>query len=46
VLTQASEGAKLETAAELAGITLLTFRDRAFDEAWTRVLCALERSGA
>ena len=46
VLTQASEGAKLETAAELAGITLLTFRDRAFDEAWTRVLCALGRSGA
>ncbi len=41
VLTQASEGARLETAARLAGITLLTFRDRAFDDAWTRVLNAL-----
>ena len=38
VLVQAGEAARLETAASLAGLTLLVFRDRAFDDAWSRVL--------
>lgn len=43
VLTQESEARRLETAASLAGLTLLPFRDRAFDAAWERVLGAFAR---
>jgi hypothetical protein len=45
VLVQASEAARLETAASLAGLTLLVFRDRGFDEAWSRVLACLAPAG-
>ncbi|MBX7193112.1 MAG: hypothetical protein K1X94_13680 [Sandaracinaceae bacterium] len=40
VLVQAGEAARLATAASLAGLTLLPFRDRGYDEAWARVLAA------
>lgn len=42
VLAQRSEAQLLETAASLAGLTLLTFADGCFDAAWTRVLRAFE----
>jgi len=41
VLVQESERARLATPASLAGLTLLSFPDGAFDPAWERVLTAL-----
>ncbi len=41
VLVQESERARLTTPAGLAGLTLLSFPDGAFDPAWERVLSAL-----
>lgn len=41
VLVQEREAGRLATAAGLAGLTLLPFRDGAYDEAWARVLGAL-----
>lgn len=41
VLVQAGEASRLATAASLAGLTLLAFTDRRFDDAWARVLGAV-----